>query len=58
MWTRLAKVFTWIGVAIFVAGFVVVWFKPSVGFGVILLGVITVARAATLVDHWKPPRWR
>jgi hypothetical protein len=58
MWTKLAKIFTWVGVVIVAAGFMIVWFNPVVGGGVIILGLIFAARASTLVDHWNPPRWK
>ena len=58
MWTRLAKVFTWVGVVMAATGCVFVWFEPALGGGLILVGLITVVRAATLVDHWRPPRWK
>jgi len=57
MWTKLAKVFTWVGIVIAATGCIVVWFRPPVGGGLILIGLMIVARAATLVDHWSPPRW-
>jgi len=58
MWTKLARVFAWLGIAIVAAGCIVVWFKPPVGGGMILGGLIAIARASTMVDHWTPPRWK
>jgi hypothetical protein len=58
MWTRLAKIFTWVGIVMVATGCVAVWFKPPVGVGLFLIGLITVARASTLVDHWTPRRWK
>jgi hypothetical protein len=52
MWEAFRKLELWLGLAVGAAGIVVVWFKPQVGLGIILIGAILIARSESMRDHW------